>query len=83
MESGNSAIVGKGEITEYSQVPKYRRNWFAILMFFVFPPGLIYLLATGDIYYEKKGILKTYSKSAKVFLSIWCCLYILRILLKK
>lgn len=68
--------------TSYDQVPRYRRNWFAILTFFVFPPALIYLIVTGDVYYERKGELRKYSKAAKIFLGLWCCLYIARIFIK-
>jgi hypothetical protein len=71
-----------GAVISYADVPKYRRNWFAILAFFVFPPALIYLVLSGDIYYERKGELKKYSKGAKIFLGAWCCLYIVKILFK-
>lgn len=72
----------EGTVMSYSDVPKYRRNWFAILTFFVFPPGLLYLVLSGDVYYERKGELKKYSKGAKIFLGMWCCLYFAKILFK-
>lgn len=62
--------------SSYDQVPWYRKNWFAILCFLFFPPGLLITLFTGDVYYERKGQLKTYSKGAKIFLIIWTALYI-------
>jgi uncharacterized membrane protein YvbJ len=64
---------------DYSQVPWFRKNWFAILCAFILTPVLLFMLVTGDVYYEGKGQLKTYSKLAKIILIIWCLLYILRV----
>ena len=73
---------GTGGVTysSYSQVPWFRKNWFAIVCALVFFPGLLFVLFTGDIYYEKKGELKTYSKGAKIFLIIWCIFVVIRII---
>ncbi len=57
--------------TDYTQVPWFRKNWFAILCFFIFAPALFFILITGDVYYSKSGQLKTYGKVAKIFLIIW------------
>lgn len=66
--------------TDYSQVPWFRKNWFAILCVFILIPALFFILVTGDIFYEKKGQLKKYGKGAKIFLMIWSGLSILAVL---
>lgn len=71
--SAKSASVSKGTYTEYSQVPWFRKNWFAICSALFFCPALLYSLFTGDIYYEKNGELKKYGKVVKIILIIWGC----------
>lgn len=51
--------------TTYSQVPFYRKNWFAILTFFLLTPVFLLVLFTGPIYYQKKGELRTYGKGVR------------------
>ena len=65
---------GKPSYSSYAQVPWYRKNWCAILCALIFTPGLLIILLSGDVYYEDKGQLKTYSKAAKVCLIIWSVL---------
>lgn len=72
----NASNQEKGAFSSYDQVPWYRKNWFAIVCALIFIPGLVVVLFTGDVYYESKGKLKTYSKGAKIFLIIWSILYI-------
>jgi hypothetical protein len=64
--------------SSYDQVPWYRKNWFIVVvwLFFtpLFPIIILPLLITGDIYYEKKRELKTYSKAAKIFFIIFSLL---------
>jgi len=62
-------------ITEYSQVPRIRRNWFVILAWIVCWPAAVAILWTGDVYYMKKGQLKTYGKVAKTILTILAIVY--------
>jgi len=63
-------MTEKTVITEYAQVPWFRRNGFVILAWLLFWPVAVVILWTGDVYYMKKGQLKTYGKVAKVVLSI-------------
>lgn len=64
--------AGNGlKYTSYDQVPWYRKNWFAILSFFVFMPALFLVLLTGSIYYERGGEVKKYSTFAKIFLLLY------------
>ena len=66
----------------YDQVPWYRKNWFVIALYFfpLFFPVILVVLITGNIYYEKKGQLKTYSKAAKIFLIVWSFLMIVGVI---
>ena len=57
--------------SSYTEVPWYRRNAFALLLGTLFTPPLLYILLTGDIYYQRRGELRTYSKLAKGFLILW------------
>ena len=72
-QAPTTSSVSAGTYTEYSQVPWFRKNWFAICCALLFPPGFLYSLFTGDIYYEKKGELKKYGKVAKIVMIIWGC----------
>lgn len=76
---GNPSSQGKVSYSRYDQVPWFRKNWFAIVCALFFTPGLLFVLFSGDIYYEKKGELKTYSKGMKIFLIIWCILMVSQI----
>jgi len=77
-KNANSAII-RGNYTSYSQVPWYRKNWFAILCALILTPALFLILITGSVYYESKGKIKKYSKTAKVILIIWSSLSILAV----
>ena len=62
-------------ITEYSQVPRIRRNWFVILAWIVCWPAAVAILWTGEVYYMRKGQLRTYGKVAKTLLSVLAIVY--------
>jgi hypothetical protein len=66
-------------ITEYSQVPWFRRNGFVILAWLLFWPVAIGILWTGDVHYMKKGQLKTYGKVAKVILTLLAIAYTIQL----
>ncbi len=63
-------MTEKTTITEYSQVPWFRRNGFVILAWLLFRPAAVAILWTGEAYYMRKGQLRTYGKVAKVILSV-------------
>ena len=65
---GNSANQKRLSFLSYDQVPWYRKNWFAIVSFFIFPPILWVVLLTGDVYYVRSRELRTYSIWAKIIL---------------
>ncbi len=58
--------------TSYEQVPWFRKSWFIVLGFIIFPPVTLYSLFSGDIYYQKNGQLVTYSKTVKLAAIILC-----------
>jgi hypothetical protein len=77
--SGASASVGSGfpapiqpvGPTSYAQVPWYRKNSTALLCALLFGPGLLAMAATGPIYYQRRGQLRTYSKFGKGLVLCW------------
>lgn len=77
VQNAAAGTNGKPTYTSYDQVPWYRKNWFAILCAFFFMPGLWITLMTGDVYYESKGQLKTYSKGAKIGILVWSILVLI------
>jgi hypothetical protein len=70
-EIASSSNQGRESFSSYSQVPWYRKNWFVIVCALIFAPGLLVVLLSGDVYYEKEGQLRIYSIGAKAFLTIW------------
>jgi uncharacterized membrane protein YvbJ len=60
-----SAIV-KPTIENYTQVPWFRKRWFAILCVLAFMPAFLIIAFTGDIYHEKNGELKTLPKRSRM-----------------
>ena len=79
LKTASKPSIEKVMYAEYSQVPWFRKNWFAVVCLLIFMPALLFILITGDIYYEKKGQLLTYGKGAKTFLIILSALSLLYI----
>jgi Na+/glutamate symporter len=50
----------------YAEVPYYRKQWFFWLMYFVMPPVAIALLLFGDVYYQKKGEVKSFGIANRI-----------------
>lgn len=71
---------GKAVYTDYSQIPWFRKNWFAILCAFILTPVLFFILITGDVYYARKGEIRKYGKAAKIVLILWSLLSIIKII---
>jgi uncharacterized membrane protein YvbJ len=53
------------EISNYAQVPWFRKRWFAFVCVFLFMPAFLVIAFTGDVYFEKKGELTTIPKYSK------------------
>ncbi len=54
------------DLSDYSQVPFFRKRWFIVCCLLIFTPVAGLLAATGDLYYSHKGEVKIFPKSAKV-----------------
>lgn len=71
------------KFTSYDQVPWYRKIWFTVLFAVVFAPAYLAIAFTGDIYYQKKGELKTVEPARKyVVLGIFLFFILLRLINK-
>lgn len=80
---GAPQLVGKGGganavITSYDQVPWFRKNWFGILSVLIFAPAFTFIALTGDIYYVRKGELKTYGTITKIVFGVYGAALIVR-----
>jgi hypothetical protein len=62
--------VKSAPYTTYDQVPWYRKNWFVIISWVVFFPIALIVMWTGDVYYVRKGLVTTYTKTSKILLTI-------------
>ena len=51
---------------DYGEVPFYYKQWFFWLMWFTITPAAIGILLFGDVYYKKKGNVKTFGWANKV-----------------
>ena len=52
--------------TDYSQVPYYRKQWFFWIMYFTISPVALGLLISGDIYYPKRGQVKSFGSANRI-----------------
>lgn len=66
-----NASAASSHIISYDQVPWYRKNWFAILCFFIFMPALFLVVLTGNIFYKRKEQVRRYSILARIFLILY------------
>lgn len=62
--------MNETKITEYSQVPWFRRNGFVFLAWVLCWPVAVAIFWTGEVYYRRGGQLKTYGKGAKIALTV-------------
>jgi hypothetical protein len=62
--------------TNYNEVPYYYKQWFFWLMFILFTPIAIGLLLFGDVYYEKRGQLKSFGIVNRIVAGIIGLVYI-------
>lgn len=71
---------GVAKYTDYSQVPWFRKHWFVALSFLVFMPVGIIIMLSGDVYYLRKGQLRSYGKWAKITAVLMGTIYFLIVL---
>lgn len=66
--------------TSYSQVPWYRKVWFAVACVLLFMPLFLVIAFTGEIYFVRKGELQTLPKKNKfIILGIFVVLVLIRL----
>lgn len=51
--------------SSYDQIPWFRKRWFAIISILVFIPAFLVIAFTGDVYFERKGEIKTIPSYSK------------------
>jgi len=56
--------------TSYDQVPFYRKQWFFWLMYFTISPIAIGILLFGDVFYQKKGEVRSFGLANRVVAGI-------------
>jgi len=66
----SEARADPGEPTRYADVPWYRRNSTAILVWIFLGPLVAIIAATGPIYYQRRGRLMKYSSQGRFFLVV-------------
>src|SRR5690554_776447 len=52
--------------SSYDQVPFYRRQWFFWLMYITITPIAITILLLGDVYYKKRGKVKSFGIANRI-----------------
>lgn len=60
------------QFTSYAEVPWYRKNWFALVSLLSIVPAMLFVVTTGDVYYEKNGEVRRYAPIAKFIIFAWC-----------
>jgi hypothetical protein len=60
----------------YSQVPWYRRRWFLIVSLMTIAPIAAVVALTGPMYYDAKGVVKTFPKNFKTSIVIMSVYYL-------
>jgi len=61
-----TATVVQHPYASYDQVPLYRRQWFFWLMYLTVTPVAVGILLFGDVYYQKKGDLKSFGRANRI-----------------
>ncbi len=56
--------------SSYDQVPFHRKQWFFWLMYFTISPIAIGILLFGDVYYQKKGAIKSFGLANRIVAGI-------------
>jgi len=69
--AGPPGFAPIGAPTAYAQVPWYRKNSTVLLCALLFGPGLLVIGATGPIYFQRRGQLRTYGKFGKGLVLCW------------
>ncbi len=60
----------KQRYQNYEEVPVYRRQWVFWVLYFTIAPVAIILLVSGDVYYTKRGELKSFGLANRIVAGI-------------
>lgn len=60
----------------YEHVPYYRKQSFFWLTYLLFAPIALALLISGDIYYQKKGEVKSFGTANRIVASLIALLWL-------
>jgi len=66
--------------SSYEQVPVYRKQWFFWLMYFTIIPVAMVILLFGDVYYQKKGEVKSFGIVNRIVAGIIAVFILLKII---
>lgn len=69
--------------TNYSQVPLYRKFWLVFILMFILAPVALIVIWTGDVHYLRKGTIRTFGRTGKIFLTVLAILYFIQIITKR
>jgi hypothetical protein len=61
---------------DWSDIPYFRKPWFLVVAFFVFMPGYLILIWSGDTYYRKNGVVYRMSTKRKRLMTMIVALLI-------
>ncbi len=66
--------------SNYTDVPVYRRQWFFWLMYLIITPVGILILLTGDVYYTKRGVVKSFGVANRIVAGIIAAIWLYAII---
>jgi len=70
----------KQRYSSYEEVPYYCKQWFFWLMFVVFQPVAIGILLFEDVYYKKKGQVKTFGIWERIVAGLFAVGWFIRLI---
>lgn len=68
--SQTTPTTSSTDYASYADVPVHRRQWFFWVFWLVFSPISIGILVTGDVYYVKKGEVRSFGMANRVLAGI-------------
>ena len=78
LEAGTSARDVK--YANYAEVPFYLKQWFFWLMYFTIPPIAIAVLLFGDVYYQRRGRVRSFGLGNRIVAGFFFFAFVLSVL---
>ena len=66
LDKKNPLVKATQLYSSYDEVPFYRKQWFFWLIYFPLQPIAIAILLFGDVYYLKKGEVKSFGLANRI-----------------